>query len=98
MTQREFALTLYNKLRKDHNPQEIADALQSATINGHPLSKQEQIKIVELIGQIHIEHSKGLFESVDAFLALVNNVENIVKVQNSASSESKGVKDSNGNG
>lgn len=98
MTREEFTLTLYNKLRKNHNPQEIAEDLQSATIDGRPLSEQEQIKIVELIKQMHIEHSRGLFESVDAFLALVNNVENIVKVQNSASSESKGVKDSNGNG
>ena len=98
MTKKEFALTLYNKLRKDHNTQEIAQKHKSATIAGRPLSEQEQIEIVELIKEIHIEQSKGLFESVDAFLALVSNVEKAVKVQNSASSEDKGVKGSNGNG
>lgn len=97
MKKKEFALFLYNKLRKGCNTQEIAQELNSAKIAGRPLNEREKIEIVELIKEIHNGQSKGIFESVDAFLALINNVEKAVKAQNSASSEDKEVKSSNGN-
>ena len=45
---------------------------------------QEQLEIVNLLRQIHTEKTKGLFEDVSAFLALVNQVEAQIKAQSNS--------------
>lgn len=81
MTKRDFAEELYVKLSQHHNIQEIVDSIQSATKNNESLSITEQLEIVNLIRDIHIKQSRGIFESVDAFLDLVAKVETQIKSQ-----------------
>lgn len=86
MTKRDFAEELYVKLSQNHNSQEIVESIQSVTRNNEPLSVTEQLEIVNLIKDIHIKQSRGIFESVDAFLALVGKVETQIKSQSETAS------------
>lgn len=97
MTKKEFAAKLYAQLLKDKEIQSVTDSIKGATRNGEPLSIEEQLEILKLIREINIESTKGLFESVDGFLALVSAVETQIKLQSSSSSEDGGSNNNNGN-
>ena len=81
----ELAIKLYVELKKNHDVQKVVDLIKS----NKNLSVDEQLQIVELLRQIHIEKSIGLFEDVSAFLALVNQVEMQIKTQNSTKTGGK---------
>lgn len=86
MTKNEVAVKLYVKLEQKQDIQEAVDYIKSLKSNGKSLSVNEQLEIVNLIRQIHIERTKGMFEAVDAFLALVDNVETQIKAQSNSES------------
>lgn len=81
MTKREFATKLYIELVQKQDVQEIVDSIKS-----EKCSLDEQLEIVNTIRQIHCEKTGGLFESVEAFLSLVNQVESQIKAQSNAES------------
>ncbi len=80
MTKREFATKLLCELEEKHDVQRVVDSIKSAK----NLSVNEQLEIVNLIREIHIKKTVGLFEDVGAFLALVNQVEAQIKSQNNS--------------
>lgn len=84
MTKYEFAAKLYTELEKTHDIQKTVNSIKSVTKDNKVLSVQKQLEIVNLIRQIHTEKTKGLFEDVSAFLALVNQVEAQIKEQNNS--------------
>ncbi len=84
MTKREFAAKLYVELYQKRDALIIVDRIRAVKIDDKPLSVDEQLEITNLIKQIHIERSKGLFEDVSAFLDLVNQVEEQIKAQNNS--------------
>lgn len=86
MTKKEFAAKLYFELKGKKDVQKVADTIKSAKINGRKLDLDEQLEIIRLIRHIHREQQIGIFESVDSFLVLVNQVERKVKSQNSSTS------------
>lgn len=86
MTKREFATKLYIELAEKQDIQKTVDSIRLAKKDNRPLSVDEQLEIANLIRQIHIEKTKGLFEDVSAFLALVNQVEAQIKAQNNSDS------------
>ena len=86
MTKREFATKLFNELEEKHDVQKVVDSIKSVKSNGKNLSVNEQVQIVNFIREIHAENTKGLFEDVSAFLALVNQVEAQIKSQNNSQS------------
>lgn len=86
MTKRELAVKLYNILKESHDIQKTVDSISSVKKGDKVLSVDEQLEITNLIRQIYIEKTKGLFEDVDAFLALVNQVEAQIKVQSNSNS------------
>lgn len=79
MGKKEYAEKLYVKLKNEKNAQEIINDINRAKISGMSLSLEQKLGIVDLIRQVHIEKSIGLYEDVDAFLALVSLVEKEVK-------------------
>ena len=89
MTKREFATKLFNELEEKHDVQKVVDSIKSVKSNGKNLSVNEQLQIVNFIREIHAEKTKGLFEDVSAFLALVNQVEAQIKSQNNYQSGGK---------
>lgn len=86
MTKHEFALKLYEELKQNQDVQNIARLIKTAKKNNKTLSVEEQLDVVDLIRQIHIERTREFFESVDVFLTLVNHVEEQIKVQNNTNS------------
>jgi len=85
MTKQDFAKKLWVELKANNNVKDIVTQIKSAKINGKPLTIDEQLEIVDLIrGQ-----QRNIFESVDAFLALVNQVETTIKSQSENASEVK---------
>ncbi len=86
MTKQEVAVKLYVELEQKHDIQEIVDTIKSLKNNGKALSVDEQLEIATQIKQIHIERTRGRFEAVDAFLALVDNVETQIKAQSNSES------------
>lgn len=97
MTKKEFAEKLYTQLRNDEDIQKIVDSIRRATKENKLMSVNEQLEIVYLIREIHCERTKGVFESVDGFLTLVNTVEAQIKSQSTSSSESGGSSNDNAN-
>lgn len=79
MSKKEYAKKLYVKFINEKNTQEIINDLNHAKIGDRILSIEQKLEIVDLIRQIHIEESIKLYESVDAFLDLVNLVEKEIK-------------------
>lgn len=79
MSKNEYAKKLYVKFINEKNTQEIINDLNHAKIGDRILSIEQKLEIVDLIRQIHIEESIKLYESVDAFLDLVNLVEKEIK-------------------
>lgn len=79
MSKKEYAKKLYVKFINKKNTQEIINDLNHAKIGDRILSIEQKLEIVDLIRQIHIEESIKLYESVDAFLDLVNLVEKEIK-------------------
>lgn len=80
MSKQEFAEKLYKELKQKKDIQGIVNSIKTVTINdNNVLSLQEQLEIVELIRNIHYKQTKYLFESVDAFLELVDQVEKQIK-------------------
>lgn len=86
MTKHEFATKLFYELEEKHDVQKIVNSIKSAKKNGKNLSVNEQLEIVNLIREIHIKKTVGLFEDVSAFLALVNQVEAQIELQNNSQS------------
>lgn len=86
MTKHEFAAKLYIELEEERDVQKTVDSIKSATKGNRALSVDEQLEIANLIRQIHTEKTRGLFEDVSAFLALVNQVEAQIKAQNNSNS------------
>lgn len=86
MTKHEFATKLFYELEKKHDVQKIVNSIKSAKNNEKNLSVNEQLEIVNLIREIHIKKTVGLFEDVSAFLALVNQVEAQIESQNNSQS------------
>ncbi len=84
MTKYDFAVKLYTELEKTQDFQKTVNSLKSVTKDNKPLSVQEQLEIVNLLRQIHTEKTKGLFEDVSAFLALVNQIEAQIKAQSNS--------------
>lgn len=76
---REFARRLVNELEEKYDVQTVLKKIKD---NYH--SVNEQLEIVNLIREIYIEETKGVFEDVNAFLALVNQVEEQIKSQSNA--------------
>jgi len=76
MTKQEFATKLKNELNTHGDADRIANRIKKTKkINGDSLSLEEQLEIVSLIHpRDYIRH-----DSVDAFLALVNRTEEIIK-------------------
>lgn len=89
MTKHEFAAKLFCELEEKHDVQRVVDSIKSAKNNGKNLSVNEQLEIVNLIREIHIKKTVGLFEDVSAFLALVNQVEAQIESQNNSQSGGK---------
>lgn len=79
MMKREFARRLVNELEEKYDVQTVLKKIKD---NYH--SVNEQLEIVNLIREIYIEETKGVFEDVNAFLALVNQVEEQIKSQSNA--------------
>lgn len=86
MTKHEIATKLFYELEEKHDVQKIVNSIKSAKTNGKNLSVNEQLEIVNLIREIHIKKTVGLFEDVSAFLALVNQVEAQIESQNNSQS------------
>lgn len=86
MTKHEVAVKLYIELEQKQDIQTIVDYIKSLKRNTKTLSVNEQLEIVKLIRQLHIEKTKGVYEDVEAFLALVNNVETQIKAQSNSES------------
>ena len=76
----------FYELEEKHDVQKIVNSIKSAKNNGKNLSVNEQLEIVNLIREIHIKKTVGLFEDVSAFLALVNQVEAQIESQNNSQS------------
>ena len=87
MTKKEFAIELCNKLKKEGNVRDVVNLIRRRTKEDSLLSKDEQLEIADLIEKVYIEQKKGLSESVDAFLALVNQVKEVIKSQSNSQSE-----------
>lgn len=87
MTKQEFVLKLYEELKKDQDVQKIAKSIKTAEKNNRFLTVNEQLEIVALIRQEHKERTRRIFESVDVFLSLVNQVEKQIEAQNKMNSE-----------
>lgn len=62
MTKHEFATKLFYELEEKHDVQKIVNSIKSAKNNGKNLSVNEQLEIVNLIREIHIKKTVGLFE------------------------------------
>lgn len=86
MKKHDVAVKLYVELEQKHDIQETVDFIKSLKRDGKTLSVNEQLEITNLIRQIHIEKTKGMFEAVDTFLALVNKVETQIKAQSNSES------------
>lgn len=87
MTKKEFAIELCNKLKKEGNVRDVVNLIRRRTKEDSLLSKDEQLEIADLIEKVYIEQKKGLSESVDAFLALVSQVKEVIKSQSNSQSE-----------
>lgn len=87
MTKKEFAIELCNKLKKEGNVRDVVNLIRRTTKEDSLLSKDEQLEIADLIEKVYIEQKEGLFESVDAFLALVSQVKEEIKSQSNSQSE-----------
>lgn len=87
MTKKEFAIELCNKLKKEGNVRYVVNLIRRTKKEDSLLSKDEQLEIADLIEKVYIEQKKGLFESVDAFLALVSQVKEEIKLQSNSQSE-----------
>lgn len=81
MTKQEFVKKLWVELKQGGDVQSIVNQINTVKSDGKSLTAEEQLEIVELIRQEHIRQTAGLFESVEAFLALVNTVEKTIKSQ-----------------
>ncbi|WP_321834366.1 hypothetical protein [Clostridium butyricum] len=97
MTLQEFVEKLYTELQQNQDAKHVANEIQSVKKNNKLLSINEQLEIVNLIRDIHHEKTKGLFESVEGFLSLVNAVETEIKMQNTSSSKNGGSSNNNAN-
>lgn len=87
MTKNEFAKKLYFELRIDHDVQKTVDSIKSVKKGDKTLSVEEQLEIAELIKKTHRDYTTGYFEDVSAFLVLVNQVEEMIKMQNDSNSD-----------
>lgn len=81
MTKQEFVKKLWLELKQGADVQSVVNQIKSIKRNEELLTLEEQLEIVELIRKEHINQSVGLFESVEAFLVLVNTVEETIKAQ-----------------
>lgn len=84
MTKYDIATKLYSELKEKQDIQKTVNSIKSITKDNKTLSLHEQLEIVDLIRQIHTDKTKGLFEDVSAFLALVNQVEAQIKAQSNS--------------
>ncbi|MGO5020894.1 hypothetical protein ACTQ32_13180 [Roseburia faecis] len=81
MKKYELAEMLYIQLKKERNIQNIVEQIRTAECNGKAFSIDEQLEIVDLIRQMHLQRNRYVFESVDYFLALVDHVEDQIRAQ-----------------